>query len=368
MSTTSLFSPHQIGQLALKNRITMAPMTRSRAINNLPNNLMATYYSQRSEAGLIVTEGVSPSPNGLGYARIPGIFSKEQVEAWKEVTNSVHENGGQIFIQLMHTGRIAHQLNLPAGAKVVAPSAIQAQGKMWTDSQGLLDQPVPAALDAAELEATKNEFVSAAINAIEAGFDGVELHSANGYLLEQFLSPHTNQRIDAYGGSVENRSRFVLEVASATADAVGKDKVGIRLSPHNNFNDMPAYPEIDETYKYLASELDKLDIAYIHLVDHSADGAPAVPLHLKESIRTLFGNTLILTGGYNAEKAEEHISAGLGDLVGFGKPFISNPDLVKRLTKKLPLNLKLDASTLYTPGEKGYTDYPVFEEVTIDSY
>jgi len=368
MSTTSLFSPHQIGKLALNNRIVMAPMTRSRAINNVPNSLMATYYGQRAEAGLIVTEGVSPSPNGLGYARIPGIFSKEQVEAWKDVTDSVHEKGGRIFIQLMHTGRIAHQLNLPAGAKVVAPSAIPAQGQMWTDSQGLLDLPVPAEFTAEELEVAKQEFVQAALNGMDAGFDGIELHGANGYLLEQFISPNSNQRTDAYGGSVENRTRFVLEVVSATADAIGKEKVGIRLSPHNNFNDMPAYPEIDETYKYLASELDKLDIAYIHLVDHSADGAPAVPLHLKESIRALFGNTLILTGGYNQDKAEEHINTTLTDLVGFGKPFISNPDLVKRLSKKLPLNLKLDANTLYTPGEKGYTDYPVFEEVTIDSY
>jgi N-ethylmaleimide reductase len=346
----------------------MAPMTRSRAVNNLANNLMAVYYEQRADAGLIITEGVSPSPNGLGYARIPGIYSKEQVESWKQVTSAVHAKGGKIFVQLMHTGRIAHENNLPANAKVVAPSAIQAAGKMWTDNGGLLDQPIPAELTAKELVATRNEFVQAALNAIEAGFDGVELHAANGYLLEQFLSPHSNQRTDAYGGSVENRSRFVLEVASAVAEAIGNTKTGIRLSPHGVFNDMPAYPETDATYKHLAVELDKLNIAYIHLVDHSGDGAPEVPLLLKESIRTLFGNTIIITGSYNREKAEVHIEAGLADLIGFGKPFISNPDLVKRISKDLPLNIKLDASTLYSAGEKGYTDYAAFEEITIDSY
>ena len=368
MSTKSLFTPHSLSSLPLRNRIAMAPMTRSRAIKNLPNNIMAVYYAQRADAGLLITEGVSPSPNGLGYARIPGIFSQEQVDAWKQVTNAVHEKGGKIFVQLMHTGRVGHENNLPSGAKVVAPSAVQAAGKMWTDTAGLLDHPVPAALSEEEIAIVRDEFVQAAANAIEAGFDGVELHAANGYLLEQFLSPHSNQRTDAYGGTVENRARFVLEVASEVAQTIGKAKVGVRLSPYNTFNDMPAYDEIDATYKHLASELDKLDVAYIHLADHSADGAPAVPLYLKESIRALFGNTIILTGGYNQDKAEEHLAAGLADLIGFGKQFLSNPDLVTRLEKKLPLNVKLDASTLYTPGEKGYTDYPLFEEVTIDSY
>jgi N-ethylmaleimide reductase len=368
MKTNSLFTTHQLGSLTLNNRIAMAPMTRSRAINNLANDIIARYYAQRADAGFIITEGVSPSPNGLGYARIPAIYAKEQAESWKQVTKAVHEKGSKIFMQLMHTGRVSHIDNLPAGGRVLAPSAIKAKGQMWTDQNGLQDLPVPQEMTAEDILHTKKEFILAAINAIEAGFDGIELHAANGYLLEQFISPHSNQRTDNYGGSIENRTRFVLEVAESVADAVGKDKVGVRISPHGVFNDMPAYPEIDATYKYLVEQLYQFDIAYIHLLDHSVDGAPEVPLELKESIRKTFSNTLILTGGYNAENAEKHISSGLTNLVAFGRPFISNPDLVIRLQKKLPLNIKLDASTLYTPGEKGLTDYPVFAEETIGTH
>ncbi len=362
MKTNTLFNPYPLGSLNLSNRIAMAPMTRSRAINNIPNEIMAKYYGQRAAAGLIITEGVSPSPNGLGYARIPGIFSDDQVVAWQKVTDAVHEKGGRIFIQLMHTGRIAHQDNLPPGAQVVAPSAIVAKGKMWTDQNGLQDHPVPQALSTEALQNTKAEFVQAARNAIKAGFDGVELHAANGYLLEQFISPYSNQRTDQYGGNITNRIRFVLEVAREVSEAIGKEKLGIRISPYGVFNDMPHYAEIDATYSLLAEELNRLDIAYLHLLDHSADGAPEVPLHFKEKVRGIFTNTLIMTGGYNLEKASQHLSSNLTDIVAFGKPFISNPDLIHRLRKNLPLNIKLDASTLYTPGEKGFTDYPVFSE------
>lgn len=362
MKTNTLFTPYDLGSLNLSNRIAMAPMTRSRAINNLPNEIMATYYSQRASAGLIITEGVSPSPNGLGYARIPGIFSADQVSAWKKVTDAVHEKGGRIFAQLMHTGRVAHQDNLPAGAQVIAPSAIAAKGKMWTDENGFQDQPVPLALTPETLQETKAEFVQAAKNAIKAGFDGVELHAANGYLLEQFLSPYSNQRTDDYGGNVVNRTRFLLEVVREVSDTIGKNKTGIRISPYGTYNDMPHYAEIDATYNLLAEAFNDLGIGYLHLLDHSADGAPEVPLHFKEKIRSVFKNTLILTGGYNLERAEQHLSANLTDIVAFGKPFVSNPDLVQRLQKNLPLNIKLDASTLYTPGEKGFTDYPVFSE------
>ena len=365
MKTNTLFTPYHLGSLNLSNRIAMAPMTRSRALNNIPNDIMAKYYGQRASAGLIITEGVSPSPNGLGYARIPGIYSAEQVNGWKKVTHAVHQKGGSIFAQLMHTGRVAHQENLPAGARVVAPSAIAAQGKMWTDKNGLQDHTVPVALTADGLKETKAEFVIAARNAIEAGFDGVELHAANGYLLEQFLSPYSNQRTDEYGGNIVNRTRFVLEVAREVSEAIGKEKTGIRISPYGVYNDMPHYTEIDTTYSLLATELDGLGIAYIHLLDHSADGAPEVPLHFKERIRGIFKNTIILTGGYNLERAEQHLSSNLSDIIAFGKPFVSNPDLVQRLKKNLPLNIKLDASTLYTPGEKGFTDYPVFSEETL---
>ena len=296
----------------------MAPMTRCRAIGNIPNELMAHYYQQRSGAGLIITEGTSPSPNGLGYARIPGIFSKQQVEGWKKITTAVHQNGGKIVVQLMHSGRISHPLNMPEGAEILAPSAVKAAGQMWTDAAMMQDFPVPKAMTPEDLVSTKAEFVSAAKNAIEAGFDGVELHSANGYLLEQFLSPVSNIRTDNYGGSIENRCRFVLEVAEAVAQAIGSDRTAIRLSPFGVASDMPHYPEIDATYNYLSEQLDKLDIAYIHVVDHSAMGAPEVPVELKKLIRKNFKNTIILSGGYEAERAEADIQSGLGNLVAFG--------------------------------------------------
>ena len=362
MKTNTLFNPYDLGSLNLSNRIAMAPMTRSRAINNLPNDIMAKYYGQRASAGLIITEGVSPSPNGLGYARIPGIFSDEQVGAWRTITDAVHDKGGRIFVQLMHTGRVAHGDNLPSGAQVVAPSAVAASGKMWTDQNGFQEHPVPVALSPEALQKTKAEFVNASKNAIRAGFDGIELHSANGYLLEQFISPYSNQRTDEYGGNVTNRIRFVLEVVREVSEAIGKEKTGIRISPYGIYNDMPHYAEIDATYTLLTEELSRLEIAYLHLLDHSPDGAPEVPLHFKEKIRGIFRNTIIMTGGYNLEKAKGHLSSNLTDIVAFGKPFISNPDLVHRLRKNLPLNIKLDASTLYTPGEKGFTDYPVFSE------
>jgi len=367
MSAKTTFSPYNLGSINLANRLVMAPMTRSRAINNVPNDLITTYYEQRASAGLIITEGVSPSPNGLGYARIPGLFSSDQVEAWKDVTNAVHKKGGKIFAQLMHTGRIGHALNLPQGARVVAPSAIAAAGQMWTDQEGMKEHPVPQALSPEQLLETKNEYVQAARNAVEAGFDGIELHAANGYLLEQFLSPHANKRTDNYGGSIENRSRFILEVAREAGDAIGKDKVGIRVSPFGVFNDMPDYPEVAATYTYLADQLNKIGIAYIHIVDHSAGGAPEVPLFIKQTIREKFKNTLILSGGYTLDRAEEDLSSGFADLVAFGKPFLTNPDLVERLFKNFPLNIKLDASTLYTPGAKGLTDYPVFEDELVNA-
>lgn len=365
MNNSTPFTAYTLGNTELTNRLVMAPMTRSRALNNIPNKLMATYYAQRASAGLIITEGVSPSPNGLGYARIPGLFSETQVAGWRQVTDAVHTGGGKIFAQLMHTGRIGHALNLPEGARLVAPSAILASGQMWTDQEGMKDHPVPEALSSEALLNTKNEFVQAARNALAAGFDGVELHSANGYLLEQFLSPHSNQRSDSYGGSIENRSRFVLEVAREVSDAIGKENVGIRVSPYGVFNEMPHYPEIDATYAHLATELNKIGIVYMHLVDHSTEGAPEVPLAIKKTIREKFKNTLILSGGYTLARAEEDLASGFADLVAFGKPFITNPDLVHRFEKKLPLSNKLDASTLYSADAKGYTDYPVFRDEVI---
>ncbi len=352
-----LFSEAKLGPLKLQNHLVMSPLTRSRATGNIPNDLMVEYYRQRASAGLIITEGTSPSPNGLGYPRIPGIFSDEQVVGWKKVTDAVHAGGARIFVQLMHTGRIGHQLNLPAGARVVAPSAVAAAGQMFTDAEGMKAHPVPVEMTAADLATTKAEFVTAATNAVKAGFDGIELHAANGYLLEQFIRPNSNTRTDQYGGSIENRARFVLEVAEATIAAIGKDKVGIRLSPFGVFNDMPQYPEIEADYAYLAEKLNAAGLAYVHLVDHSAQGAPVVPDSIKATFRNTFKRTLILSGGYDAARAEKDLADGKGDLVAFGKAFLSNPDLVARWKKGAPLNA-FDASTFYTPGPKGYTDYP----------
>lgn len=357
MSTPSLFAPTTLGTLPLANRLVMAPMTRSRATGNVPNALMAEYYGQRASAGLIVTEGTSPSPNGLGYARIPGLFSEAQVAGWKGVTAAVHAKRGAIFAQLMHTGRVGHPLNLPAGAELLAPSAIAASGKMFTDQQGPQPHPVPRAMTEADIGKTRDEFVRAAKNAIAAGFDGVELHGANGYLLEQFLSPHTNQRTDAYGGSVEKRSRFVLEVAQAVAGAIGAGKVGIRLSPYGVNAGMTAYDETDETHLRLTSKLAAIGLQYIHVVDHSSMGAPPVPDALKAAMRKAWPRTFISCGGFDRTKAEAALVEGKADLVAFGRSFLANPDLVTRFENKLALNAP-DFGTFYTPGAKGYTDYP----------
>lgn len=360
MKEYKLFTPEKVGLVTVTNHIVMSPMTRCRAIGNIPNELMAAYYKQRSGAGLIITEGTSPSPNGLGYARIPGIYSKEQVDGWKLTTSAVHKEGGKIFVQLMHTGRISHILNMPEGAQILAPSAVKATGQMWTDAKMMQDLPTPKEMTAEDLLQAKAEFVAAAKNAMDAGFDGVELHGANGYLLEQFLSPVSNLRKDEYGGSIENRSRFVIEVANAVAEAIGKEKTAIRLSPYGVASDMPHYPEIDATYDYLSKQLNNIGIAYIHLADHSSMGAPMVPLEIKKLIRNNFKNTLLLSGGYDKERAEADIQSGLGDLIVFGRPFINNPDLVERFKNNWPLSQDLKADLFYTADEKGYTDYPFY--------
>lgn len=355
-----LFSPSQLGPLTLQNRLVMAPLTRCRAIGNIPNPLMAEYYGQRASAGLIITEGTSPSPNGLGYARIPGVFSEAQVAGWKAVTEAAHAGGAKIFMQLMHTGRVSHPLNMPAGARVLAPSALAAAGEMYTDAAGMQPQPIPEAMSLTDIHITLEEYVQAARNAIQAGCDGVELHAANGYLLEQFIRPSANQRTDAYGGNIENRARFVLEVASAVIAAIGKERVGIRLSPYGVFNDMPLYDAIEADYTYLAQQLNRLELVYIHLVDHSAMGAPVVPASVKTAFHTQYHGALILSGGYDAEHAEADLVTGRADLIAVGRPFLANPDLPARWQRQAPLNVP-DADTFYTPGEKGYTNYPFIE-------
>lgn len=356
-----LYSKTVLGPLTLQNHLVMAPMTRSRAIDNIPNALMVEYYAQRSSAGLIITEGTSPSPNGLGYPRIPGIFSPAQVEGWKAITDAVHAKGAKIFLQLMHCGRIAHQLNLPAGAIILAPSAVAASGEMYTDAEGMKPHPEPKAMLEEDIKTTIAEYVQAAKNAVTAGFDGIELHSANGYLLEQFIRPNTNQRIDGYGGAIENRARFVLEVVEAVIAAIGKDMVGIRLSPYGVFNDMPLYDAMEADYTYLAQQLNARGLVYIHLVDHSSMGAPPVPDTMKATFRKIFKRTLILSGGYDAERAESDLVERKCDLVAVGRPFLANPDLLTRWKTGATLNAP-DMDTFYTPGPKGYTDYPALDK------
>ncbi len=353
---TLLFSQATLGSLKLQNHLVMSPLTRNRATSNIPNALMAEYYAQRATVGLIITEGTSPSPNGLGYPRIPGAFSPEQTAGWKLVADAVHAKGAKIFMQLMHCGRIAHPLNLPAGARMMAPSAVPAAGEIYTDAEGLKQHPTPQAMTQADLTATIQEYATAARNAIAAGFDGVELHGANGYLLEQFIRPNSNQRTDAYGGSIENRARFVLEVVDATIAAIGKDRVGIRLSPYGVFNDMPVYDAMDADYTYLAQQLSARGLVYVHLVDHSPMGAPPVPDAIKAMFRKTFKGSLILSGGYNAERAESDLAAGKCDLVAVGRPILANPDLVERWKSGATVN-KPDMTTFYTPGPAGYTDY-----------
>lgn len=355
MNHPDLFSPITVGRLELPNRIVMAPMTRSRALGGVPNALMADYYTQRASAGLIVTEGIAPSPNALGYARIPGLFSAEQVSGWRAVTKGVHRAGGRIFAQLMHTGRIAHPANLPEGARIVAPSAVRAEGTMYTDEHGPQPMPEPEAMSEADVREARQEYVRAAQNAIEAGFDGVELHGANGYLPEQFLHPHSNRRTDEYGGSPERRNRFVTEVAAAVAEAIGADRVGVRLSPFNTFNDLPAQDgedaEVIAQYSLLARGLRGL--AYVHVVRNAHAAFPETAA----GVRREFGGIVILNGGFDAESARAELTAGRADLISFGRPFIANPDFVERLRVGQPL-AEPDPSTFYTPGPKGYVDYP----------
>lgn len=352
-----LYSPATLGPLTLQNHLVMAPMTRNRATGNVPNELIAEYYGQRASAGLIISEGTSPSPNGLGYPRIPGIFSEAQVDGWRKVVAAAHGGGAKFFIQLMHAGRIGHALNLPKGARILAPSAIAAAGEIYTDAEGMKPHPTPEPMSEADIKTAIAEFGTAARNAVAAGADGVELHAANGYLLEQFIRPTSNQRTDSYGGSIENRARFVLEVAKAAISAIGADKVGIRLSPYGVFNDMPDYPEMASDYAYLAARLNELGLVYVHLVDHAPMGAPEVPASIKQTIRKAFTRTLILSGGYDAARAEKELEDKACDLIAVGRPFLANPDLVSRWKSKAALN-EIDFGTFYTPGPKGFTDYP----------
>ena len=353
-----LLSPLK-SSIELKNKIVMAPMTRSRASqDHIPTDIMATYYGQRSGAGLIITEGTAPSENGIGYARIPGIYNAAQTAAWQKVTAAVHENGGKIFVQLMHTGRVSHPKNMPEHAIIVAPSPIAPEDtKMYVDGEGELEIPEPKEMTLDDISLAVSEYVSAAENAIKAGFDGVELHAANGYLLEQFINTGANKRTDQYGGSHENRARIVLEIAEKTIKAIGAEKVGIRLSPNGAFNGVGPFEGQKETFDYLAEKLNDLELVYVHLVNHESMGALPLPDDIRESIREKFNGLLILSGGYDKESAEADLQENKGDLIAFGRPYVANPDLVERFEKDAELQ-EPNQDLLYTPGKEGYIDYP----------
>jgi N-ethylmaleimide reductase len=351
-----LLTPYSGKLLQLKNHLVMAPMTRSRAIDNIPNSLMATYYGQRTGAGLIITEGTAVLPESLGYARLPGIFKEEHIRGWQQVTARVHKDNTRIFVQLMHTGRIGHVDNLPPGVKLVGVSGKTAVGQMYTDTAGWQDHSQPEALSTEGVYAVIEGHVQAARNAVKAGFDGIELHGANGYLVEQFLHPEINDRTDAFGGSMENRCRFVLEMAEQTVKAIGREKVGIRLSPFAALGDLPPYAaeDVHQTYMYLAEKLNSLGIAYIHIAL-----SPGIPMQTLKGIRSVFKETIIFCNNLTPVSAEKILAEGDADLVAFARLFVANPDLALRIQNDLALS-EADTSRHYTPGARGYTDYPVW--------
>ena len=352
-----LFSTVQIGETTLGNRLVMAPMTRSRADEaGIPGELVATYYAQRAGAGLIISEGVFPSASGKGYVRTPGIHSDEQVAAWKKVTAAVHAAGGRIFMQIMHSGRISHPSMQPDAALPVAPSALKPAGQSWTAS-GLQDYVSPRALSTAEVAEVIQDYRLATRRALEAGFDGVELHAASGYLPEQFLSSGSNHRSDAYGGSVEKRARFVLETLAAMVAEAGGERVGLKISPEMNFNDISdATPQT--TYTYLVEQLRELKLAYLHVALFGAK------TDYHALLRPRFNGAYLIGGGQSQESAQALLAEGKADAVVFGSAFLANPDLPQRFLQGAPLNSP-DHSTFYAAGAQGYTDYPSLAQAAL---
>ncbi len=365
MKTKTLFDSFRIGEISLKNRFVMAPMTRSRSTEpgNIPNDLMAKYYAQRSLAGLIISEATQISLQGQGYARTPGIYTHEQVEGWKSVIHAVHNAGSKMFLQLWHVGRVSSaQVN---GLQPVAPSAIIARDTSVYLFDGapngdatFIPVDEPREMTVADICTTISDFANGALHAIEAGFDGIEIHGANGYLIDQFLRSNSNQRSDEYGGSPTNRVRFLVEVVNAVVNAIGKQRVGVRLSPFIKFKDMDD-PEILDTILLAVRELNKIGIAYIHLCEADWDDAPQIPESFRNVLRQIFSGTIIATGNKTIESAQQLLNNNLVDLIGFGRKFLANPDYPNRVKQNAALNEITDSHTLFGGGdERGYTDYP----------
>ncbi len=361
VNSNALFSSFQLGDLTLQNRIVLAPMTRARAgSRQMPNALMAEYYSQRSSAGLLITEGTFISKQAVGWVNAPGVYTDEQAEGWKMVTDAVHAKGSKIFLQLWHCGRASHSA-FHGGELAVAPSAIKLIDKYIHTPEGKKDLEVPRALETDEIPQIVDDYKQAARRAKEAGFDGVEIHSANGYLIDEFLQSKTNKRTDRYGGSLENRFRFLHEIVNAITEVWPANRVGVRLSPNGNYNDMGS-EDFRESFSYYASQLDKVGLAYLHVVDGLAFGFHELgePMKLDEFLE-IFSGPIIGNCGYTQETAETAIQEGNADLIAFGRPFISNPDLVERFRKGWPLAADADMGAWFSFEKEGYTDFEFYK-------
>ena len=356
MTDQPIFEPFTLGALTLDNRIVMAPLTRNRAGKGLvPSELAATYYAQRASAGLIISEATQVSAQAQGYQDTPGLYTAEQIAGWRKVTDAVHAKGGRIFVQLWHVGRVSHVDLQPGGNAPVAPSAIRAATKTFVNN-GFHDVSEPRALELDELPALVEDFRQAAANAIAAGFDGVEVHGANGYLLEQFVKDGANQRTDRYGGTIENRARLLLEVTAAVAKEIGAERTGVRISPVSPASGISC-SDPQPQYDYIAEQLNALGVVYLHVVEGATGGPRDVAPFDYDALRSRFKQVYLANNGYDLDLATDRIVQGKTDLVAFGRAFISNPDLVERLGTNAPL-APLDPATLYGGGAKGYTDYP----------
>lgn len=352
-----LLTPLITGTLDLPNRVVMAPMNRRRALNGIPGGSAPLYFGQRAGAGLIITDNTAVGPNGIGYMGTPGIYNQAQIDGWKRVTDEVHARGGRIFMQLVHAGRIGHYLNNEGQIPLIAPSAIAAEGPIRTPGEIHLPNSEPVEASASDVRRLIAEHIQGATNAIEAGFDGVEIHGAHGFLPEQFMHPYTNRRTDAYGGSIVARSRFLLEIMEGTVAAIGKERTGIRLSPFVKLNDLPGYAEEAETHHYIVDALQEMGVLYIHLSDQGPVGRGKIPEAYIRDLRRRYNGLVVLAGGYGAETAEAALQSGLADLIAFGKPYIANPDLTERFRLGIPLAAG-DPDTYYQGGDAGYVDYP----------